>query len=176
MEGEPGTYTYTLYMYGIYTEACVVTTQVETELADDAFLLALQAAEQKVGQITGGRGGAEGGGVGGGPLHREARPRSAAAVEGGGWGVDGGGGGGRSGDGGGGGLDAPSALPDHPRRRRRFAEIHEIDETHGAPPVGLPVDMRCRICPKPPSPPLCPSCLSPAPCPRSPPSTLPPPS
>eukprot|EP00964_Phaeocystis_antarctica_P013230 scaffold7251_cov54-Phaeocystis_antarctica.AAC.1 len=51
---------------------------VETEVADDAFLLALQAAEQKAG------GGAEGGGTGGGPLHREARPRSAAAAEGGG--------------------------------------------------------------------------------------------
>ena len=109
---------------------------VDTELADDSFLLALQAAEQKAEQQARDRGGAEGGGDGGGSLHREARPRSAAAAE------SGSGGGGWGADRGGGGIDAPSSLPDHPRRRRKFSEIHAIDETHGASPVGLPVDMR----------------------------------
>ena len=128
------------------------TSQVETEVADDAFLLALQAAEQQAERQAGGRGGAEGsgaggasrggvgggGGDGGGLLHR----RSVAAAEGAGW----------CGDGGRGGLGAPSALPEHPKRRRRFSEIHATDETHGAPPVGRPVDMRRRICPKRPVP------------------------
>ena len=124
------------------------TSQVETEVADDAFLLALQAAEQQAERQAGGRGGNEGSGAGGasrgglgggvgdgGGRHREARPRSAAAAEGGGW----------CGDGGSGGLGAPSALPEHPKRRKRASEIHATDETHGAPPVDRQVDMRPHL-------------------------------
>ena len=82
---------------------------VETELADDSFLLALQAVEQQ----AGGGGGGEGG-----PRHREAGLRAAAAAEVGRGDVR---------------ADAQplvSSLPDHPKRRRRLSEIDEVEGIH----------------------------------------------